>query len=235
MSEPRGWKPGALSVAVLLLLLVAGVASYLVANSSWTRKGFVGTWLRSYQASLVAGPETDEFSRGLVAAARRQTERPVVYDAAYVKIAYPNGDVPADRGVCADVVVRAYRALGIDLQVLVHEDMSRAFSDYPRLWGLLRPDTHIDHRRVPNLMTFFRRHGTQLPIGRDLDHYVPGNIVAWDVSGRVHIGIVSDVRSRNSGRPYVIHNIGAGPKEEDRLFDWPVLGNFSYRPQVAPD
>lgn len=166
----------------------------------------------------------------LNAAALARTEARVVYDPAYVRLAYPGGDVPADRGVCADVVVRVFRAaLGIDLQRLVHEDMTAAFAAYPKLWGLTRPDRNIDHRRVPNLETFFRRQGAALAVTDDPANYRPGDVVAWNLRGPSgflpHIGIVTD-RLGASGRPQVVHNIGAGPKLEDVLFAWPITGHY---------
>lgn len=169
----------------------------------------------------------------LNAAALARTEVRVTYDPAYVRLAYPGGDVAADRGVCADVIVRVFRAaLGIDLQKLVHEDMTAAFADYPRLWGLARPDRNIDHRRVPNLETFFRRQGAALPVSDDAANYRPGDVVAWNLRGDSgflpHIGIVTD-RVAPSGRPLVVHNIGAGPTLEDVLFAWPVTGHYRAR------
>ncbi|HEX4962017.1 MAG TPA: DUF1287 domain-containing protein [Thermoanaerobaculia bacterium] len=149
------------------------------------------------------------------------------YDSAYSRIAYPGGDVPVDRGVCTDVIVRAYRHAGVDLQVLVHEDMVRAFSAYPHLWGLSKPDSNIDHRRVPNLAAFLRRHGTTLsPSSRSAD-YAPGDVVTWRLSSGVpHIGLVSD---RKAGERYLmVHNIGSGARVEDVLFAYQVTGHYRY-------
>jgi hypothetical protein len=170
----------------------------------------------------------------LSAAALARTEARVTYDPAYVRLAYPGGDVAADRGVCADVVVRAYRAIGIDLQQRVHEDMTAAFDAYPKRWGLTRPDSNIDHRRVPNLEAFLRRQGAALAITEDAGDYGPGDVVAWNLRGSSgflpHIGIVTD-RLAASGRPQVVHNIGAGPKLEDVLFAWPVTGHYRWLPE----
>jgi len=139
------------------------------------------------------------------------------------------GDVPLLRGVCTDVVIRALRATGVDLQQLVHEDMKTGFADYPRDWGLGGPDANIDHRRVPNLMTYFRRQGKSLPAGNDASDYAPGDIVTWRLdSGRPHIGIVSDERDISSGAPLVIHNIGWGAREENVLFDNEITGHFRW-------
>ena len=169
------------------------------------------------------------FGARLSAAAIERTSHRVVYDPAYVRLSYPLGDVAPDRGVCADVVVRALRALEIDLQKLVHEDMGAAFSAYPAHWGLSRPDRNIDHRRVPNLETFLTRNGARLSITDNSGDYLPGDIVAWNLRGDEgwlpHIGIVTD-RIGPAGRPMVVHNIGAGPKLEDVLFDWPMTGHY---------
>ena len=158
-----------------------------------------------------------------------QTRQQVVYDGAYRRIAYPGGDVPADRGVCTDVVIRAYRAIGIDLQQLVHEDMRRAFAAYPRLWGLKRPDTNIDHRRVPNLQTFFARRGAQLPVSSEAGSYRPGDLVTWMLPGNLpHIGVVSERRSGDGERPMIVHNIGRGPQLEDMLFAYRITGHYRF-------
>ena len=149
------------------------------------------------------------------------------YVSDYVHISYPGGDVPADTGVCTDEVIRSYRAVGIDLQEQVHEDMVRNFDAYPHKWQR-HPDTNTDHRRVPNLMVFFARHGTRLPISQRSDDFSPGDIVAWDLGGGVtHIGIVVD-QGGSSGRYMVVHNIGRGPRMEDVLFDWKIIGHYHY-------
>lgn len=173
-----------------------------------------------------------EFFSGLVAAAKEQTRHQVVYDGSYRRIPYPNGDVPASIGVCTDVVIRGYRAVGLDLQKEVHEDMRADFPAYPRLWGRSRPDPNIDHRRVPNLQAFFARRGAALPVTRDPAHYRAGDLVTWYLSGNSipHIGIVSDQRSEDGKRPLIVHNIGAGPRIEDVLFSYRLTGHYRYRP-----
>ncbi|MBX3747051.1 MAG: DUF1287 domain-containing protein [Verrucomicrobiae bacterium] len=167
---------------------------------------------------------------GIVRAARGQIGKTVKYDPAYRTLAYPNGDLAMEVGVCTDVVIRALRAsLGMDLQRLVHEDMNRAFAEYPRNWGLNRPDRNIDHRRVPNLRTFFKRSGWALPVTRSARDYRPGDLVTCTVPPNLpHIMIVSD-RTTADGRPLVIHNIGAGTQEEDRLFEFPITGHYRVR------
>lgn len=174
-------------------------------------------------------PGEAQFFQRLADAAFSQTLSRVTYDPAYVKIAYPGGDVPANKGVCTDVLIRAYRQLGIDLQKEVHEDMVRSFASYPRDWGRETPDPNIDHRRVPNLMTFFRRHGTMLPRTTIPADYRPGDIVAWDLGrGINHIGLVSDHKSADGMRYQIVHNIGAGPRLEDRLFAFRIIGHYRY-------
>lgn len=157
------------------------------------------------------------------------TKQSVVYDPAYRVIDYPNGDVPADRGVCTDVIIRAYRKLGIDLQKEVHEDMKSNFSKYPKHWGLTRPDKNIDHRRVPNLMTFFKRHGTVKAITDNPNDYQPGDIVCWNLGGgTTHIGIVSRKKSPDGKRYLIVHNIGSGQVLEDCLFSYKIIGHYHY-------
>lgn len=155
-------------------------------------------------------------------AAKRQVGVTRTYDPAYVRLRYPGGDVPVDRGVCADVVIRAFRGIGVDLQREVHEDMRRHFAAYPHLWGLRTPDANIDHRRVPNLMTFFQRRGRAVG-----GAFLAGDVVAWRLPGGLyHIGIVA---AEGAGeRPFVIHNIGSGTQEEDVLFAWDVIGHYRW-------
>lgn len=170
-------------------------------------------------------------ANALVAAALSQTKEAVTYNGAYFKIAYPMGDVPAQYGVCTDVVIRAYRKLGIDLQQLVHEDMREKFSLYPakKNWGQTKTDTNIDHRRVPNLQTFFTRHGKKLSVSSNAENYQAGDIVTWMLPGNLpHIGIVTGKRSADGQRPLIVHNIGAGPKLNDMLFDYTISGHYRY-------
>jgi len=173
------------------------------------------------------------FQEALVEAALNRTEQDVTYDGQYMEMGYPNGDVPANIGVCTDVVIRTYRALGIDLQQKVHEDMKAHFSKYPskRIWGLTRTDTNIDHRRVPNLQVFFERFGESLPITDNKDDYKPGDIVTWRLPNNApHIGIVTDQKGWVTGNPKVVHNIGLGPKLDDMLFLFKITGHYRYAP-----
>ncbi len=167
----------------------------------------------------------------LVEGARAQIGKTLGYDPSYQRLEYPGGDVPLASGVCTDVLVRAYRKLGVDLQVLVHEDMRANFSSYPRNWGLTRTDRNIDHRRVPNLARFFTRHGESFGIDSDDADYLAGDLVTWRLpSGVPHIGIVSD-RHNADARPLIVHNIGAGAVEEDMLREFEITGHYRWRPR----
>lgn len=177
--------------------------------------------------SLALAGQQSDFTKRLVAAADARPNHPARYDPGYVKIPYPSGDVPGDSGVCTDETIRIYRAVGIDLQKEVHEDMLAHRSAYPR--GHL--DTNIDHRRVPNLAVFFSRKGLTLGTTKNSADYLPGDSVIWMLpSGRDHIGMVVDRKSW-TGRPLVEHNIGEGPKIENVLFDWKITGHYRYQPQ----
>ena len=151
------------------------------------------------------------------------------YDSAYRQLQYPNGDVPLETGVCSDVVVRAFRRAGLDLQQLVHDDMRAHFASYPQLWGLRGPDANIDHRRVPNLATFFRRQGKSLAVTHRGEDYAPGDVVVWRLPGNglAHIGLVSDRRA-TTDRYLVVHNIGYGTQVEDVLFAYEITGHFRW-------
>jgi uncharacterized protein YijF (DUF1287 family) len=168
----------------------------------------------------------------IVDAARKQIGETLAYDPAYVILPYPNGDVPRDRGVCTDVVIRALRdGLSVDLQKLVHEDMKADFSAYPKHWGLKRPDRNIDHRRVPNLRAWFKRRGMELPLPKagDFAAFQPGDIVTCTVPRNLpHIMIVSE-KTNAHGRPLVIHNIGGGAREEDVLAEFPMTGHYRWK------
>lgn len=168
--------------------------------------------------------------RKLLENAVEQTRTTRGYTQDYFAIGYPNGDVPAETGACTDVIIRSFRSAGIDLQKEVHEDMVANFSAYPKKWGLSRTDRNIDHRRVPNLQTLFTRRGKSLPVTNDPGNYKPGDVVSWDLDGKgmTHIGVVSNLQSKRTGRFLIIHNIGGGVNAEDRLFDWKVTGHFRY-------
>lgn len=187
--------------------------------------------LSSAQSSPASGNPRQDFLDKLVAAAIERTSHSVKYVSAYVHIDYPGGDVPADTGVCSDEIIRAYRGVGVDLQKEIHEDMVKNWSDYPprAKWHQVHPDANIDHRRVPNLMVFFSRKGESLPISLRAEDYSPGDLVTWDLGGNVpHIGIVVNVKSTDTGRLLIVHNIGQGPKMEDVLFNWKITGHYRY-------
>ncbi|MDB4334823.1 DUF1287 domain-containing protein [bacterium] len=179
---------------------------------------------------LVGSFAQSDFYLKLSDAALELIKQRVVYDPSYFSIPYPNGDVPAGKGVCTDVVIRAYRLMGIDLQKLVHEDMRDNFSKYPNIWGLSRPDKNIDHRRVPNLMVFFTRYGESKAISKNASDYLPGDIVCWNLGGAItHIGLVVNKKYSNSKRLMIVHNIGAGQVLEDVLFDYKIIGHYRYK------
>ena len=173
----------------------------------------------------------DEMSEALVTAAHERTQQNIIYDPSYRSMEYPMGDVPAHTGVCTDVIIRSYRKLGIDLQALVHEDMAQNFAAYPDVWGLSKPDTNIDHRRVPNLQTFFARQNASLPATNDPGDYQPGDVVTWMLPGNLpHTGIVVD-KNAPDGVPLIVHNIGHGPKLENIQFSFPISGHYRYFPK----
>jgi uncharacterized protein YijF (DUF1287 family) len=180
------------------------------------------------EAARAKLPKDEAFTTRLAHAALNRTKQTVRYEPAYLRLDYPNGDVPADTGVCTDEVIRAYRALGLDLQKLVHEDMKRNFSAYPKNWGLSRPDPNIDHRRVPNLKAFFKRKGTSLPVTDKPEDYLPGDLITCTVPPHLpHIAMV--VPAPDGGpRPWIVHNIGNGPQLEDRLFSFPLTGHYRW-------
>ena len=214
------------------------LASHLILNVRQIEEHMTGPRILIAACLLGSGAaaaqEADHsFAERLVDAALERTSHSVVYDGNYRRIGYPGGDVPSSIGVCTDVVIRAYRQVGVDLQKAVHEDMVRSFAAYPKNWGLSRPDSNIDHRRVPNLQVFFSRNAVSLQASNDPDDYTAGDLVTWMLPGNLpHIGIVVDRRSADDGRPLVVHNIGAGPKLEDVLFDFPITGHYRY---AGPD
>ncbi|WP_298777644.1 DUF1287 domain-containing protein [uncultured Polaribacter sp.] len=163
-------------------------------------------------------------------AALELTKDKVIYDPSYFSIDYPNGDIPKDKGVCTDVLIRAYRKLGIDLQKEVHLDMKQNFNLYPKNWGLKRTDKNIDHRRVPNLMTFFSRKGIIKQITKNPIDYIPGDIICWNLGGAItHTGIVVNKKSKDNNRYLIVHNIGAGQVLEDCLFRFKIIGHYRYK------
>jgi hypothetical protein len=213
----------ACSVVALFALAAAGCNGRTATTPATSAQGTASA------ASLSVPPA----SPPLVAAARRQIGVTLYYDPTYVVLPYPGGDVPQDRGVCTDVVIRALRAQGLDLQQRVHEDMQGHFDLYPKRWGLRAPDANIDHRRVPNLQVWFDRQGWSMPVTDREDDYLAGDVVTWTLPGNLdHIGIVGDRRSPFTHAPLVLHNIGHGTREDDILFAYPITGH--YRPRLLP-
>jgi uncharacterized protein YijF (DUF1287 family) len=216
LTPKRGWPVLRMAISVALLLASRTLTAQVQPTEAAARQ---------------------EFLKKLVAAAVERAQHMVRYDPAYVEIPYPGGDVPADAGVCTDEVIRAYRAVSVDLQKEVHQDMKKHFSEYPRIGSkpARHPDTNIDHRRVPNLMVFFGRKGETLKITERAEDYAPGDLVTWDLGGDVpHIGIVVDQKSPASGRYMIVHNIGRGPKIEDALFSWTITGHYRYFGPPSP-
>ncbi len=184
--------------------------------------------LKTENISVAAIENPSTFEEKLSNAAISIIDENVVYTPDYVSLKYPNGDVPAKTGVCSDVVIRAYRKLGIDLQKEVHEDMKANFSKYPTKWGLKKTDTNIDHRRVPNLEVFFERKGKKLEVSNNPNDYKTGEIVTWMINGKLpHIGIITHKKSID-GNPIIVHNVGGGQVAEDCLFSWEIVGHFKY-------
>jgi len=190
-------------------------------------RGYVSKRLSHALLWLAIALPASANNQDLVLAARQQVGVTLIYDGSYRVLDYPGGDLPLERGVCTDVIVRALRtARALDLQKLVHEDMAAHFGAYQGRWGMKQPDANIDHRRVPNLMVYFQRAGYSQPVTQHGSDYLPGDVVAWNLGGRIlHVGIVSD-RQAVSGVPLIIHNIGAGAREEDILFRFIVIGHY---------
>lgn len=212
--HPRRRGPALASLVALLGGLVAGSLAFAS---------------RTAVIADAAPPPSASLGERLAEAAIERTAHEVTYDGSYRSIPYPGGDVPDHVGVCTDVVIRAYRALGIDLQKDVHEEMTAHFEAFPPRWGLARPDPNIDHRRVPNLQVLFERRGESLPVTADAGSYAVGDLVTWRVAGRLpHIGIVTGRRSTDGQRPLIVHNIGRGPELDDMLFVHPITGHYRY-------
>ena len=207
------------------VLITAVLALMLIACSTGVDQPELPP-IESPPLAEIKSPQTRRLLEGAIA----QTTVTREYTQVYIVIGYPNGDVPSNTGACTDVVIRGFRSAGVDLQKEVHEDMQANFSAYPNKWGLSKTDTNIDHRRVPNLQTFFTRKGKSLPVSRVAEDYKPGDVVSWDINGQgmTHIGLVSNLKSAQSGRYLIVHNIGAGVNAEDRLFDWKIIGHYRY-------
>jgi hypothetical protein len=220
---------GLLAIALVAVVIVPGSRRQL---TSYALRLTTRTASRRTDLTLTAHPRT--IADHIVNGAKEEVLRGVRYDASYTAIPYPNGDVPADRGACTEVIIRGLRNAGYDLQQLIHEDMRRRFSEYPGLWGLKAPDPNIDHRRVPNHLVYMRKHGLEMPrstSGRDAATWQPGDLVYWRLrpGGPTHCGVISNDRGRG-GLPLVIHNIGPVARQEDCLTSWEVIGHYRYPP-----
>ncbi|NLA11406.1 MAG: DUF1287 domain-containing protein [Firmicutes bacterium] len=223
----------------LILLLAAGVLTLLP----------IALWAASPNAPFRQAPEEPSAVAQHAAAeaaipdlilmgAKEEAKKKTRYDASYQSISYPGGDVAPERGACTDVVIRALRAAGYDLQRLIHEDMSENFNLYPPLWGLSKPDSNIDHRRTQNQMVYFERFGEKLTLEvteAELSQWQSGDIVYWTFpNGQEHTGIISD-RTNRAGIPLVIHNSSIA-REEDCLLRWEIIGHYRFPGQnLSPD
>ncbi|MCB1024439.1 MAG: DUF1287 domain-containing protein [Acidobacteria bacterium] len=215
-----------LAVLFVLSFFIACQGKFSTVAQDNRPRGLARTVIAKPKLSKIESPEI----RSILESAELQTRTTTSYTQKYYSISYPNGDVPANTGACTDVVIRSYRSAGIDLQKEVHEDMKGNFSKYPQIWGLTKPDTNIDHRRVPNLQAYFKRKNKSLPISENGGDYKPGDIVSWDLNGNglTHIGIISNMWDTENKRYLIIHNIGSGTKLEDRLFEWTITGHYRY-------
>ena len=218
------------NLAVKLLLILTASLTVSCQGINTIAQKASSTFAGEASLEKPLAPGTPEAIKKMLEGAVEQTKVTKTYDPAYVVLAYPHGDVPAERGVCTDVIIRAMRKAGVDLQKEVHEDMAANFSLYPKKWGLPAADSNIDHRRVPNLQTYFTRKGKSLSVTTNAGDYKPGDFVTWDLDGKglTHIGIVSGIWSEKNKRYYIIHNIGGGAEAEDRIFDWKVTGHYRY-------
>jgi uncharacterized protein YijF (DUF1287 family) len=208
------------------IAMLLGSAMLLAAQQSRTFSSLFNSTTERPPLEEIASPQI----RKLLASANEQLTVTKGYTSAYVGLEYPNGDLPQDTGACADVIVRAFRANGVDLQKEIHEDMAANFLEYPNKWGNKRTDKNIDHRRVPNIQMFLKRKGKSVRVTKSAGDYQPGDVVAWDLNGNglTHIGLVSNVFNSHTQRYSIVHNIGGGVQLEDRIFDWKIIGHYRY-------
>jgi uncharacterized protein len=214
------------NIAFIGLLLFVGCQADVRTQAQQTEKGVFSTTSAKPKLDNIENPSIKKMLESAV----EQTTLTKSYDPSYTVLKYPNGDVPIEKGVCTDVVIRSMRNAGVDLQKEVHEDMAVNFKVYPQKWSLKKADSNIDHRRVPNLQTYFTRKGKSVPITDKSDDYKPGDIVAWDLDGKgmTHIGLVSNIYSETTKQFLIIHNIGGGTQLEDRVFEWKIIGHYRY-------
>ena len=211
---------------IVRLLSIVLLCSAIACQNDWQSVAQIKPFVEKPKLADI----TSDKVRKLLESAVEQTSLTKNYDPNYIVLSYPNGDVPIATGVCSDVVIRAFRRAGVDLQKEVHEDMQANFTAYPKKWNLKSPDPNIDHRRVPNLQTFFARRGKSLPMTGKPEDYQPGDVVAWDLDGKgmTHVGIVSNRYLETTGRYLIIHNIGGGAQAEDVIFNWKIIGHYRY-------
>jgi uncharacterized protein YijF (DUF1287 family) len=215
------------AAASVLAAVMAAAGSARADGIGARRAAWVDAFVSGYQPNGRARSLDARRCKSVLEKARSLVGSGIDYDSRYFPIRFPLGDIPSGKGVCADVIVRAFRAASLDLQALVHRDMTAGFGGYPRIWKLRKPDASIDHRRVPNLMVYFARHSSVLPLSRDASAYAPCDVVAWDLGGGVtHIGLVSDASIE--GRAAIIHHISGQPAEEEVLFAWRLIGHFAF-------
>ena len=215
--------PGVPALLALALVLIVACQQQVVHTRTPPKPPEQQTEVRALPAN--SSPDLKQLIEGAISQVGVTTS----YDPSYQKLEYPNGDVPIETGVCSDVIVRAFRKAGTDLQKEVHEDMKGNFSAYPTKWGLRGTDANIDHRRVPNLQAFFARKGKQVATTGNADTFMPGDVVTWDLGGGVdHVGLVVNVWFKPSQRYLIVHNIGAGTRMEDVLFAWKITGHYRY-------
>ena len=214
------------SSLIIVILLFVGCQANVATKAQQTDNGFLSTTSPKPKLSEIQNPSIKKMLESAV----EQTTLTKSYDPSYTVLKYPMGDVPIEKGVCTDVIVRAMRNANLDLQKEVHEDMAANFKVYPKKWGLKKADSNIDHRRVPNLQTYFTRKGKSLAITDKGVDYKPGDFVTWDLDGKglAHIGIVSNVYNETTKRYSIIHNIGGGAELEDRIFEWKITGHYRY-------
>jgi len=232
-AKPRKKKKrkGLLAVLLLALLIGAGVFSVMNLGIGESLAKDVAPSKKLTIEQLESTVLSDDtFANNLAKAGLYRTKKDVSYDPAYYNIEYPMGDLPSNKGICTDVIIRAYREVGVDLQELIHEDMGKSFDSYPNTWGLEKRDSNIDHRRVPNIQHFLTRNGKSLIISENSGDYNYGDIVVWKLShGEPHIGIVVPSPLENDSMPWIVHNVGNGPKWENRLFDYKITGHFRFK------
>jgi uncharacterized protein len=210
-----------IGIVVILLVIISALFLYKY-NTAKTNNSIITA---DYS---IRNPDNSRAAQ-LVVDARSQIGITTQYDGDYKTISYPLGDLPQVTGVCTDVVIRALRQQSVDLQELIHNDMQLDFFAYPNLWNLSTADTNIDHRRVPNILTYMERNNRTLTVTKAPEDYHPGDIVTWDFGpGKQHIGIISDRINKTNNTPYIIHNIGRGTEESDILFQFPITGHIRY-------